>query len=235
MIKKLLRCTHCNKVIPLFGKFADFREPPSLAGVEWSSEDLIRQRGFFRRHRNHTLEELRVDPGTIVSNRPWHEPSKVSYFEAHNSWRKFLIRRSKDGMGQAAFYELIPGRLHISSISLKIQEKDLRKQIASGNGGVHLNKAKIEKFIKAMKKEVKRLSPKEVRVNQEGETPLLAYGGLKEAHWKKVLGQCQKDFQKSELNEIKRFIRENRNHNDVLALLIKRKVSILSPRRERAE
>lgn len=235
MIKNLLRCTQCNKVIPLFGKFANFREPPSLAGVEWSSEDLRRQRRFLRRHRNHTLEELRADPGTIVSDRPWHEPSKVSYFEAHNGRCKFLIRRSKNGMGQPAFYELIPGRLHISNTSLKIQENDLRKQIASENGGVHLTKAKVEKFIKAMKKEVKRLSPKEVRVNLEGETPLLAYGSLKEAHWKKVLGQCQKDFQKSELTEIKRFILENRNHNDVLALLIKRKVSILSPRRERAE
>jgi len=233
MIKKLIRCTQCNKIIPLSGNSKDPGGKESLPWVEWSTRDLMRQRGFLRRHRHHVLEELRVDPETIISDRPWHEPSKVSYFEASNGQRRFLIKRSKNGLERPAFYELISGRLG-SNVTLKIQEKDLRKQIASEIWPIPLTKAKIEKFIKAIQEEVKQLSPEEVRVTLEGESPLLAYGSLKEAHWEKVLLRCQKDFQKSELTEIKRFIRENKDYNDVLALLIKRKICILPSREERS-
>jgi len=86
---------------------------------------------------------------------------------------------------------------------------------------------------------VENISPEklteEVELTQEGETPLLAYGKLKEAHWKNVLRRCQKDFRKDELKMIRQFIQENRQPEDVLSLLIKRKISILAPSREGAK
>jgi hypothetical protein len=238
MIKKLIRCIRCNRVISPFGSLADLDDSSFLPGVEWSAEDLENQKDFFRCHQEHPIEELLVDPDTYVSDKPSYEPKKVSYFEASNGQQRFLVRRAKEGLDRPAFYQLIPGKLQVSNVSLKIQEEALRKQMSALNGSFLLPEEKIQKFIQAFQEEVESISPEkfaeEAETIQEGETSLLAYGKLKEAHWEKVLGRCQKDFQKDEMTQIKQFISENRQPNDVLSLLIKRKVSILAPMSELA-
>jgi len=236
MIKRLIRCSKCNQVIPLFGNFGDFGESPMLPGVEWSSKDSEIQREFSRCLREHPTEELTVDYDTYVSDRPCYESTKVSYFEASNGKQRFLIRRMKEGLGQPAVYKLIPGRLHISNSSLIIQEDDLRKQIYSWTRLPRLTDDQIDKFIRAFREEVQIIPPEkleeEVEIALEGETPLLAYARLKEAHWKNVLCRCQKDFPEADLMKIEQFIHENDQPNDVLALMIKRKVYILDPKTE---
>jgi hypothetical protein len=239
MIKKLIRCTRCNQVISHSESFDDSDDSSFLPGVEWSTEDLENQEEFFRVHRGHSIEELFVDPDTYISDKPAYEPKKVSYFEATNGQQRFLVRRTKEGLNRPAFYQLIPGKLKVSNVSLKIQEDALRKQMSALNGSVPLPKEKIQKFIQAFQQEVESISPEnfveEAETIQEGETPLLAYGRLKETHWEKVLQRCQNDFQKDEITRIKQFISENRQPEDVLSLLIRRKVSILAPTGELAQ
>jgi len=239
MIKRLIRCSQCNQVIPLFGNFGDLGESSLLPGVEWSSEDLAIQRKFFRCLREHPTEELIVDYDTYVSERPCYESTKVSYFEASNGKQSFLIRRTKGGLAQSAVYELIPGRLHISNVSLKIQEDDLRKQIYSWTTFPPFTEDQIQKFIRAFQEEVEIIPPEkfeeEVEIALEGETSLLAYASLKEARWENVLRRCRKDFQEAEITKIEQFIRENKQPNDVLALMIKREVSILDAKTEQVE
>jgi hypothetical protein len=238
MIKKLIRCIGCNQVIPFFGSLADLDDSSFLPGVEWSGEDFENQKEFFRFHGEHPIEELLVDPDTYVSDKPCYEPNKVSYFEASNGQQRFLVRRAKEGLDRPAFYQLIPGKLQVSNVSLKIQEEALRKQMSALDGSFPLPEEKIQKFIRAFQEEVESISPEkfaeEAEAIQEGETSLLAYGKLKEAHWEKVLGRCQKDFQKDEMTQIKQFISENRQPKDVLSLLIKRKACILAPTGELA-
>jgi hypothetical protein len=223
-------------VISPLGRLADLDDASFLPGVEWSAEDLENQKEFFHCHAEHPIEELLVDPDTYVSDKPCYEPKKVSYFEASNGRQRFLVRRAKDGLDRPAFYQLIPGKLQVSTVSLKIQEEALRKQMSALNGSFPLPEEKIQRFIQALQEEVESISPEkfaeEAETIQEGETSLLAYGKLKEVHWEKVLGRCQDDFQKDEMTQIKQFINENKQPNDVLSLLIKRKVSILAPTSE---
>jgi len=237
MIKKLIRCIKCNQVIsPLESHAAS--DGSFLPGVEWSAEGFENQEEFFRSHRGHPIEYLRVDPDTYVSDKPPYEPQKVSYFEASNGQQRFLVRRAKEGLDRPAFYQLIPGKLQVSNVSLKIQEEALRREMVALNGSFSLSEEKIKKFIRALQEEVESISPEkfaaEAETIQEGETSLLAYGKLKEAHWENVLGRCQNDFQKDEMAQIKQFISENKQPHDALSLLIKRKVSILSPTSESA-
>ena len=238
MVKKIIRCQQCHQVIPLLESNGDFGNSSALPGVEWSSEDLENQKEFFIGHGNHNIEELLVDPETFVSDKPSYEPVKTSYFEASNGRQKFLIRRTRVRLDQPARYELIPGQLQISNISASIQGNDLRKEISAQNGSLSLTEEKAEKFIQALQEEVENISPEklteEIEVTQEGETPLLAYGILKEVHWENVLRKCQNAFQKNDLTNIKKFIRENREPGDVLALQIHRQVTILPQNLEQA-
>jgi hypothetical protein len=220
-------------VIPHPGSFVDFGKSFLLPGVEWSAADLESQREFFRCHEDHPMEELCVHPDTYVSDKPSYESVKVSYFEASNGQQRFLIRRTKPSLDHPAFYQLIPGKLQVANVSLKIQEEALFKEMTARNGSLPLTEAKIQRFIRAFRDEVETISPEELaeelEVTQEGETPLTSFGVFKQARWENVLRRCAKDFQKVDLKKIRQFIGENRQPDDVLSLLIKRKVFILCP------
>lgn len=230
MVKKLIYCKKCYQVIPLLEEIGDFGDSSVLSGVEWSSEDLDKQKEFYLRHKSHNLEELIVYPETFFSDKPSYEPVKTSYFVASNGQEKHLIRRTRSGLDHPAQYEIIPGQLQISSTAAKIQGNELRKEISGRNGSFSLPDEKVDKFIRALSEEVENISPEklteEIEVTQEGETSLLAYGILKEVHWENVLRKCQNDFQENDLANIKKFIRENKEPGDVLALHIHRQFSI---------
>jgi hypothetical protein len=233
MIEKLMRCTKCDEVIPHPASLGDMEESSLIPGVEWSDADLERQREFFRCHGAHPVEELRVHADTYISDKPSYEAVKVSYFEASNGQQSFLIRRTKPALDQPAIYQLIPGKLLVSNVSLNIQEEALHKQMAARNGFSPLTEEKIQKFIRAFREEVETIGPEmlaeEVEVAEEGETPLLSYGIFKEARWESILRRCAKDLEKADLNKVKNFIDENRQPDDVLSLLVQRKVSIFFP------
>ncbi len=233
MIQKLMRCTKCDQVIPHPEGFGDFEKSSLLPGVEWSTADLERQKEFFRCHAAHPVEELRVNTDTLISDKPSYESVKISYFEASNGQQSFLIRRTKPTLDQPAIYQLIPGKLLVSNVSFDIQEGALRKQMAVRNGSAPLTEEKIQKFIRAFQDEVETIGPEklaeEVEVAEEGETPLLSYGIFKEARWENVLRRCAKDFEKADLNKVRKFIDENSQPDDVLSLLVKRQVSIFFP------
>lgn len=238
MVDKLIRCTQCNELAAHPRDFGDFGWPSSLPGIEWSPEDVFMERAFFRLHGDHATEEIFVVPESIISDRPSYEPNKVLYFEASNGRERFLIRRTKKSLAQPAYYEVIPGRLQVSNISLHVQDKDLRKQLISHNGPFSLKEEMAQKFIQAFQEEVGTVPPEkiseEIETTEEGETPLLIYASLKESCWQKVLERCQKDLLQSDLQKIKYFIHQNKNPGDVLSLVIHREFSILAPELNRA-
>jgi hypothetical protein len=178
------------------------------------------------------LEELFVEADSCISEKPVYEPLGVIYILARNAERKFLIRRTKIGLDQPASYEIIPGKLKISNVSLKIQEEDLRREIAAEKGFSLLLKRKMEKFIQAFRDETAGISPEnfeeEAEAIEDGETSSYAYGSLKEDRWERILNRCGRYFKDSELEAIRRFIDENRNPPDVLSIQIQRRISVIS-------
>ena len=237
MVEKLIRCTRCNQVIPQYGAFGDFGASPVLPGVEWASDDLDEQKEFLDTHRNHPLEELLIDRETYVSDRPAFEPCHAAYVEASNGKDRFLIKRKKERFDLPASYEIIPGQMRVSHVSLEIQEEELRQQITWLNGSLPLPAEKVGRFIEAFREEVKDISPENWREEMDmtlpGESSLLSYGSFRQSRWEKVLHRCEEDFKDSELELITRFIDEHRQPGDILDLKIRRNISISSPAAER--
>ena len=231
MIKKLIRCTACNQIIPNY-EGHELTRAKSLPGVEWSNADLATAKKFLRLHSGHRLEELLVEENSSVSQKPSYEPLGESYFFASNTERKFWIRRTKVALDQPAFYEILPGRLKVSNVSLKIQEDDLRKQISMEEGFSPLLKERMEKFIQVFRDEIAGISPEKVEEEtkdvEEGECPILAYVGLTDSRWAKILDRCRLYFDESELQILGKFVEENRNPPDVLSILVERQISISS-------
>ena len=192
MIKKLIRCTACNQIIPNYESH-ELTRAKSLPGVEWSNADLVIGKKFLRLHSGHRLEELLVEENSWVSQKPSYEPLGESYFFASNTERKFLIRRTKAALDRPAFYEILPGRLKVSNVSLKIQENDLRKQISVEERFSPLLKERMERFIQVFRDETDEISPEKIEEEaeeiEEGECSTLAYVGLTDSRWTSILNR----------------------------------------------
>jgi len=238
VIKNLVRCTKCNQVIPNYAGY-DLTRATSLPGVDWSGADLASAKEFLRTHSGHPLEKLIVEEDSWISEKPAYEPLRVTYILASNGERKFLVRRTKATLDQPASYEIIPGKLKISNVSLGIQEEDLRRQIKAEEGFSLLLKRKMEKFIEAFRDEMAGIPPEnfqeEAEAVEDGETSLYAYGSLRDYRWEKILTKCGWYFRDSELKAVRKFIEEYRNLPDVLSIQIERRISILSLREAKSD
>jgi len=73
----------------------------------------------------------------------------------------------------------------------------------------------MKKFIRVFQDEMTRISVEKVEEEIEDiddeEGSALVYAGLKNSHWERILSRCRLYFEKSELNELRRFVEENRH------------------------
>jgi len=230
MIKNLIRCAACNQVIPNYEGY-QLLQTQAFPEVEWSDRDLASAKEFLHKHSGHPLDKLLVEEDSCISEKPSYEPLRVTYFYAHNAERKYLIRRKRIALDQPASYEIIPGRLKISNVSLKIQENDIRRQIAAEKEISPLLQERMERFIQVFQDEIRKISPEKIQEEMEdvydGEDSTLAYGSLKNFRWERILNRCRLYFDESELEVLKRFAEENRNPPDVLSVQIERRISII--------
>lgn len=229
MIKNLIRCTVCNQATPNY-QGSELTQAQSLPGVEWSENDRASAREFLRTHLGHKLEEILIEEDSWVSEKPRHDPLRVSYGYAGNNEKRFLIRRTKLALDQPASYEIVAGRMAIFNVSVKIRGNDLLREIFADKGLSPLLKERMEKFIRVFQDEMTRISPEKIEEEIEDiydeEGSALVYAGLNNSHWERILSRCRLYFDKSELKELRRFVEENRHPPDVLSIQIERKISI---------
>ena len=233
MVKKLIRCVACNQVIPNY-EGSHLVRAESLPGVEWSSADLDGAREFLRIHLGHPLEELTVEEGSHISDRPSYEPVRVTHFLAGNGQREFLIRRTRRALDEPASYEVVPGKLELSGPTLEIQEDVLRRQIAAEKRFSPLLKGRMQRFIGIFRDEITRVSPETFgeeagEMIEDAENPTVTYAALKDSHWERILNRCRLYFDQMELEALRRFIDDNRHLPDGLFVRMERCPSVVSP------
>ncbi len=231
MVEKLLRCTQCNQVIPLYGDLVDIGENAPLPGVIWAEDDLQLKEEFLLKHRGHSLEELTVDLETYISDKPAFELIKISYFEATNGREKFLIKRIRERLDQPTHYEILPGKLKISTVTWAILEEELRKQLASLNSLEQLTEEDIETLIKALQEELNNINPeelfKEIEIVEELNTPLTLLGTFKEMRWHNIIQRLQNYLPSSKFTRILDFLDKNGLLREMPPLFIQREMSFL--------
>lgn len=231
MVEKLLRCSQCNQVIPIYGEFIEMDDNAHLPGVIWADDDRKIKEEFFRNHNGHVLEELTVDFDTYVSDKPSFELIKVSYFEATNGRERFLIKRSRERFDQPAHYEIIPGKLKISNVACEILEGELRSQLSRLNGSCQLAKEEINSLIKALQEELRNISPEEffqeIEIVEEIDTPLTLLGTFKDKHWQNIVQRLQNCLPQDAFMRILDFLEKNRLLKEIAPLFIQREMSFL--------
>jgi hypothetical protein len=222
MMGTLIHCIDCNKLIHM-------TEGNFCAHYEWQEGEIREQedndrKAFEQRHKNHRTEEL-IPVTPAISDKPYAEPLKTSYFEASNGKRRFLIKRWRSTIEDPCEFEIVDGRLEIAHSKVRVQTEAIKKQFRMEHNAAIPDK-KLNYFIKAVQDEVKNLGPDVLEVSAEGESPLISFYQLDSDSLKRILMRCQDKFSWQELKLLRDFVIEHNAYDDVMTAVGKKKFSI---------
>jgi hypothetical protein len=222
MMGTLIRCTKCNAIMHMTE--GDFSPHYAWNGGEINEIEMDDRKAFYQKHNGHTTEHL--TPLTPpISDKPYGEALKTSYFEATNGIERFLIKRWRSKIEDPFTYEIIQGSIKITNRSLCAQTTAIKKQLQAENN-LSISERKLNSFIQAVRTEVEQLDPDTLAISAEGETPLVSYYQLGSTCVDRILAQCQDTFTPRELNKLKDFINQHNEYDDVMTVISKKDFAI---------
>lgn len=233
MIGTLIRCTACNAIMHMTE--GDFTPHYVWNGGEIKELETDDRKAFLQKHQGHNTEQL--TPLTPpISDQPYSEPLKTSYFEATNGSERFLIKRWRKKINEPFAYEIIKGRIELTNGSLRVQTAAIKKQMQAEND-LLIPEKKVNCFIEAVRKEVKQIDPETLAVSAEGETPLVSYYQLESMCVDRILSRCRNKFTQHELKKLRDFINRHNEYDDVMTVVSKKEFAIKTraPKKEMPE
>jgi len=219
-MKQLIRCVNCDAVFlkTPYDQWPEYEmgSRESVESVQSIEKDDFKD--FLIHHRGHRLEELKIIEDSYVSEKPYYEPVKTSYFRATNGKDMFVIKKFRRRIGDPLTYELIMGDYSLKCISIEIQEEEIIKQLKTEWRFSPPPQNKINAFIKLLRHLSKTVDLRELeRVREESPSPLVIYYKLDDVSLAYLMRNCRGIFKGNEYEEIEGFI--NRHKEEGVLLL----------------
>lgn len=236
-MNQLIRCINCDEIF--------FKTPydqwPEYERGSGGSVDSVRTiekddfKDFLIHHRSHRLEELKIVEDSYVSEKPYDEPVKTSYFRATNGKERFVIKKFRKKIGDPLRYELIMGDYSLKCVSLEFQVEEVVKQLKSEWKSPPLPQNKMNAFLKLLRHLAKTVDLRDLeRVQEESVSPLEIYYKLDDVSVAYLLRNCRSIFKGSDYEEMERFIHRHRE-DGVLLLKATYKIHITEKARTQEE
>ncbi len=208
-MNQLIHCINCDAVYfkTRFDQRPEYEPNPS------NSEDLLKVnekddfQDFLINHRGHQLEDLEVVEDSFISEKPYFEPVKVSYFKATNGRESFVIKKFRENIEEPLKYELIIGDYSLKCVGIDIQSKEIAKQLERDFETTPLPSAKITAFLKlyqhiAQTVDIRKLE----RISEESPNPLEIYYKMDDLSLIYLLRNCRSIFKEQEYSNVEKFI-----------------------------
>jgi hypothetical protein len=84
---------------------------------------------FLIHHHGHQLENLKIIEDSFVSEKPYSEPTKTSFFKATNGKEKFVIKKFREKIDEPLKYQVISGDFSLKCTAIEIQWEEISKQL----------------------------------------------------------------------------------------------------------
>jgi len=234
-MNQLIRCTTCDKI---FMKTAS-DQWPEYDSVAVGSPGPYREiakddfQDFLKDHRNHPMENLQIIEDSFVSEKPYSEPTKTSYFKATNGKERFVIRKSRERIEEPLTYELIRGDYSLKLLRLEIQAEEIMKQLEREWKNPPLPRSKGEAFLNLCRRILKTVDIDHLeRIPEDSSLPLETYYKMDEVSLAYLLRNCRNIFEGREYKEIEAFIHR---HKEDGVLLLKATYGILIAESEKSK
>jgi hypothetical protein len=220
-MNQLIRCIDCDQLFlkTPFDQCPEYSLPAKRSpGSFWATEKDDFQ-NFLKDHGKHHLEELKVIEESFISDRDYREPVKTSYFKATNGEEQFVIKKFREKIGQPLKYQLISGDVSLRCIGIKIQSKEIERQLEKEFPTRPFSQIKIAAFLRLYRHIAGTIDPGHLeRVPEESSNSLEIYYKLDETGESYLLDRCHQLFRGQEYSDIQEFISR---HKDDGVLLLK--------------
>lgn len=218
-MNQLIRCITCNEIFARtpYDQWPEYEYVPVSAPEPYRTIEKDDFQGFLKRHRNHSMEDLEILRDSFVSEKPYSEPTKVSYFKATNGKERFVIKRFRKRIDEPLSYQLISGDYSLKLLKLEIQPEEVIKQLKRELDHPPLPEHKMEAFLKLYRQVLKTIDIKNLdRIPEDSPHPLEIYYKMDEVSLAYLLRNCRTIFKEQEYKEIEAFIHRHRDDGVLL-------------------
>jgi hypothetical protein len=226
-MNQLIRCVDCDAVLlkTPFDQCPEYVFEPNSSPGAFRIVERDDFRDFLKNHHGHRLEDLTIIEDSLVSEKPYVEPVKVSYFKATNGNENFVIEKSRKNIEDPLEYKLIYGDLKLRCLSIEFQIEEIKKQLLAEYPD--LTEEKAESFVRVCQDIPKVVDMRNLeRVQEESSHPLDIYYQMDEVTIAHLLRRCHNIFQGKEYLDIEDFIQRHRD-NGVLLLKATHRIEIV--------
>lgn len=225
--EKFILCRNCDVIhhVTPFDKAPVY----SVLGGEIQENPVNDWRDFVTSHAGHVLEPLKGTGEKYFPNGSIADPMGVGYIEVTNGAARMLLKRTRTSINEPVRFQHLPGCLADSGATLEIQENEIKNEMKYHFSWAPLSfdDQKIARFVQLLKELVKDIDPRSVRVSEYSYTDdNISYGILEDFMVEALLAKCAANFIPAELEFIQRFVATHRSSSDVMALLMRRQMTV---------
>lgn len=224
---KFILCRNCDAIhhVTRFDKAPRF----SVIGGEVQESPVDDWRVFVTAHAGHLLEPLEATGERYRPCGSALDPMGVSYIEVTNGNARMLLKRTRTTIEEPVQFHRVPGRLDDHGATLEVQESEIKNEMKYHFSWAPLtfDDQKIARFVEIFKEVVKEINPRSVRASEYSCTDdNVSYAMLEDTMIQGLLRKCAVSFVPAELAFIQRFVDTHRSSSDVMALVLRRRVTI---------
>jgi hypothetical protein len=154
----------------------------------------------------------------------------VGYIEVTNGHDRYILRRSRKSIQEPMSYEFVRGRLTETDLTVEIQENEIKKEMKnhfSWAPATCPNDDKINLFVGLIKEVVKTLDPRRIQISEISYTDdSISYGTVDSSVLDALTERCTLYFLPEELVSLRRFIETHCKGCDVMALVLRRRMTL---------
>jgi len=234
---KLIRCTNCDEVFlqTPYDQWPEYETPSDVSSEVLRAVEKDDFQTFLRNHRGHLIEDLRVLEDSYVSDKPYSEPVKASYFRASNGKETFVIKKSRHNISEPLKYEVIAGDYSLRCVSIEVQSKEIEKQLKAEFVEAPCSEREVEDFIELFRRVARIADIRKLdRVAEDSTHPLEIYYKLDDTSLIYLHRNCRRIFKDKQHSRIADFI-ERHKEDGVLLLKATYQIQITQMARSRED
>ena len=219
-MNQLIRCKNCDQIFMKtpFDEHPEYELGPDRPPENFRSIERDDFQDFLVHHHGHQLENLKIIEDSYVSEKPYSEPIKTSFFKATNGREKFVIKKFRERIDEPLKYQLVPGDYSLKCIAVEIQSEEISKQLER-ELEPPLSQDKMDAFLKLVGAIVEGIDIKDLeRIPEESHHPLEVYYKIDDVRVMYLLRNCRNIFKGKEYLAMEEFIHR---HKDDGVLLLK--------------
>jgi len=220
-MNQIIRCINCDEIYlkTPFDQWPEYETHPSPSPDNFRIHERDDFQDFLNHHRGHRLEDLKILEDSFISEKPYSEPIKASYFKATNGKERFVIKKFRKGIDEPLKYQLIARDYSLKCTAIEIQSKEIKKQLEMEFKSRPFSQTQIAALLKLYQHIAENIDIKKLeRTPEESHNPSEVYYKMDDTSLVYLLRNCHNIFKGKEYLDIEEFIHR---HKDDGVLLLK--------------